>query len=36
VPGIAGLEELQFEVALRRSIELKRPINVQEEFLLEL
>lgn len=32
VPGIAGLEELQFEVALRRSIELERPVNVQDEF----
>jgi predicted dehydrogenase len=32
VPGISGLEELQFEVALRRSIELGRPVNVQDEF----
>ena len=32
VPGIAGLEELQFEVALRRSIAQRRPVNVQEEF----
>ncbi len=36
VPGIAGLEELQFEVALRRSIEQERPVNVQEEFPLEI
>lgn len=32
VPGLAGLEELQFEVALRRSIALKRPVEVQDEF----
>lgn len=32
VPGIAGLEELQFEVALRRSIEQERPVNLQDEF----
>jgi hypothetical protein len=32
VPGMAGLEELQFEVALRRSIEQKRPVDVQGEF----
>ncbi|MDP6778225.1 MAG: Gfo/Idh/MocA family oxidoreductase [Candidatus Latescibacteria bacterium] len=32
VPGIAGLEELQFEVALRRSIEQNRPVDVQDEF----
>ncbi len=32
VPGIAGLEELQFEVALRRSIAQRRPVNVQDEF----
>jgi predicted dehydrogenase len=32
VPGIAGLEELQFEVALRRSIEQQRPVDVQVEF----
>ena len=36
VPGIAGLEELQFEVAIRRSIEQQRPVNVQNEFPLEL
>ncbi|GDX39985.1 hypothetical protein LBMAG21_02770 [Armatimonadota bacterium] len=32
VPGLAGLEELQFEAALRRSISQQRPIHVQEEF----
>ena len=31
VPGLAGLEELQFEAALRRSIAEKRPVKVQEE-----
>ena len=31
IPGLAGLEELQFEAALRRSIAQKRPVNVQEE-----
>ena len=36
VPGMAGLEELQFEVALRRSIEKKRPVDVQDEFPLEI
>lgn len=36
VPGRAGLEELQFEVALRRSIEQKRPVDVQGEFPLEI
>ena len=36
VPGIAGLEELQFEVALRRSIEQKRPVDVQNEFPIEI
>jgi predicted dehydrogenase len=35
VPGVAGLEELQFEVALRRSIEQKRPVDVQREFPVE-
>lgn len=35
VPGIAGLEELQFEAALRRSITEARPVSVQEEFPLE-
>jgi predicted dehydrogenase len=32
VPGIAGLEELQFEAALRRSIAEGRPVDVQAEF----
>ena len=32
VPGTAGLEELQFEAALRRSVEQKRPVDVQGEF----
>lgn len=32
VPGTAGLEELQFEAALRRSIALQKPIAVQQEF----
>jgi len=32
IPGIAGLEELQFEAALRRSITERRPVDVQEEF----
>ena len=36
VPGIAGLMELQFEAALRRSIEQKRLVNVQDEFPLEI
>ncbi len=31
IPGRAGLEELQFEAALRRSIAQRRPVNVQEE-----
>jgi predicted dehydrogenase len=35
VPGLAGLEELQFEAALRRSIAQKRPVAVQREFPLE-
>ena len=35
VPGIAGLEELQFEAALRRSITQGRPVEVQKEFALE-
>jgi predicted dehydrogenase len=35
VPGLAGLEELQFEAALRRSIAQKRPVDVQQEFPLE-
>lgn len=32
VPGLAGLEELQFEAALRRSIAQRRPVDVQGEF----
>jgi predicted dehydrogenase len=32
VPGIAGLQELQFEAALRRSIAEGRTVKVQEEF----
>lgn len=32
IPGHAGLEELQFEAALRRSIAQKRPVDVQTEF----
>lgn len=32
IPGLAGLQELQFEAALRRSIAQKRPVNVQQEF----
>jgi predicted dehydrogenase len=32
VPGIAGLRELQFEAALKRSIGAGRTINVNEEF----
>jgi predicted dehydrogenase len=32
VPGLAGLEELQFEVALRRSVAQRRPVDVQQEF----
>jgi len=35
VPGLAGLQELQFEAALRRSIALSRPVDVQGEFPLE-
>ena len=35
VPGLAGLEELQFEAALRRSILQQRPVNVQDEFPLD-
>lgn len=35
VPGVAGLEELQFEAALRRSISQQRAIAVQQEFPLE-
>ena len=32
VPGLAGLQELQFEAALRRSIADRRPVDVQKEF----
>jgi predicted dehydrogenase len=32
IPGAAGLEELQFEAALRRSIAQRRPVEVQTEF----
>ncbi len=32
IPGAAGLEELQFEAALRRSIAQSRPVDVQSEF----
>ncbi len=35
IPGSAGLEELQFEAALRRSIALQRPVDVQAEFSLK-
>jgi len=35
VPGLAGLEELQFEAGLQRSIVQKRPVDVQQEFPLE-
>ena len=35
VPGMAGLEELQFEAALRRSVAQRRPVEVQKEFALE-
>jgi len=34
VPGLAGLMELQFEAALRRSIAEGRPVDVQREFAL--
>ena len=36
VPGIAGLVELQFEAAIRRSVAQKRPVDVQQEFPLAL
>jgi predicted dehydrogenase len=35
VPGLAGLAELQFEAALKRSIAERRPVNVAQEFPLE-
>ena len=36
VPGLAGLQELQFEAALRRSIAEKRPVDLAAEFPTEL
>jgi predicted dehydrogenase len=35
VPGLAGLQELQFEAALRRSVAEGRPVDVQAEFPLD-
>lgn len=35
VPGMAGLQELQFEAALKRSIRLQRSVKVQDEFPLD-
>ncbi|MFT5088662.1 MAG: putative dehydrogenase [Candidatus Latescibacterota bacterium] len=35
VPGMAGLEELQFEAALRRSIREQRPVDLAREFSLD-
>ncbi len=32
IPGSAGLEELQFEAALRRSVARRGPVDVQNEF----
>ncbi len=32
VPGLAGLQELQVEAALKRSIDQRRPVLVQQEF----
>ncbi len=32
IPGSAGLEELQFEAALRRSVARRSPVDVQNEF----
>ena len=32
VPGLAGLQELQFEAALKRSIRLRRPVKLSDEF----
>ena len=32
VPGMAGLQELQFEAALKRSIAQGRPVDVAREF----
>ena len=36
VPGIAGLQELQVEAAIKRSIAEKRPVDVQKELSLSL
>jgi predicted dehydrogenase len=36
VPGLAGLEELQFEAALRRSVREARPVDVAAEFTVQL
>lgn len=36
VPGLAGLQELQFEAALKRSIAEQRPIAIAEEFPIQL
>jgi len=36
VPGIAGLRELQFEAAIRRSIAQSRPVDLEREFPLDL
>jgi len=36
VPGMTGLEELQFEAALRRSIREQRPVDIAREFPLDL
>ena len=36
VPGLAGLQELQFEAALKRSIAQGRPVVVAEEFPIQL
>ena len=35
VPGMAGLQELQFEAALRRSVREQRPVDVAREFALD-
>lgn len=32
VPGLAGLQELQFEAALKRSLATGRPVHIAEEF----
>ena len=36
VPGVAGLQELQVEAAIKRSIAENRPVDVQNELPLEL